>query len=735
MTPMARLVRQPARLSVQTLEGREVPALAGFNQLNVDHSAFDTAHVLVQWNDGLAHPAGYGLGSQALGNGLYRVNLPASVSVESAVAALRSQPGIAIAQPDYRVSIATTPNDPAFGSLWGLDNTGQSGGTANADIGAPEAWNTSTGTGHTIVAVIDTGVDYNHPDLKANMWKNSREIPGNGIDDDGNGYRDDVYGYDFANNDSNPMDDNGHGTHVSGTIGAVGDNGVGVAGIDWHTKIMALKFLDSSGSGYLSNAVRALNYAVANGAKVVNNSYGGGGYDAAMQTAINNARTHGVIVVAAAGNDGTNNDSNPVYPANYSGDNLIAVAATDRNDRIASFSNYGRTTVDIAAPGVAIYSTLPNGQYGTYSGTSMATPHVVGAIALVWDAHPDWTYHQVIDAVLNTADRVSSLSGKVASGRLDVAKAITYGSDTTTTPPPSNTDTSGAYVTGVSFSGSGGISKARVTFSETLNASTFTYADVTMSGPNGSINVLGVAPVAGTNNTQFDVSFAAQSAAGTYSLGIGTDVRDLAGNALDQNRNGVSGEAADRFTTSTAIGLPQSYSSTDVGQSVYDFGRVVSTLPINRDVTIRDLNVKVNLSHSYTSDVRMTLVGPDGTQVSLVSRRGGGGDNFTNTVFDDEAATPIASGTAPFAGSFKPESSLTAFDGKNARGTWYLVVDDVALFDGGRLNAWSVTIDGTASTTAKSASVPPQTQANLPSAPPVTHNGRVDWQGWGTFFV
>jgi serine protease len=730
MTTMARLVRRPARLNIQVLESREVPALAGFNQLAVDHSAFDTAHVLVKWTDGLAHPT-YGLGLQALGNGLYRVNLPASVSVTSAVAALRSQSGIALAQPDYRVSIATTPNDPSFGSLWGLNNTGQSGGTANADIGAPAAWNTSTGTGHTIVAVIDTGVDYNHPDLKANMWKNSREIAGNGIDDDGNGYRDDVYGYDFANNDSNPIDDNGHGTHVSGTIGAIGDNGVGVAGIDWHTKIMALKFLDSSGSGYLSNAVRALNYAVANGAKVVNNSYGGGGYDAAMQTAINNARTHGVIVVAAAGNDGTNNDTTPSYPANYAGDNVIAVAATDRNDRLASFSNYGRTTVDIAAPGVAIYSTLPNGQYGTYSGTSMATPHVVGAIALVWDAHPDWTYHQVVDAVLNTADRISSLSGKVVTGRLDVAKAITYGN--TTPAPTPTTDTTGAYVTGVSFSGSGGISSARVTFSEAINPSTFTSADVTMSGPNGSIGVLGVVPVAGTNNTQFDVNFAAQTAAGTYSLGIGTDIRDLTGNMLDQNRNGTNGEAADRFTTSTAISLSQSYSSTDVGQNIYDYTRVYSALTINRDVAIRDLNVKVNLSHSYTSDVRMTLVGPDGTEVPLVSRRGGGGDNFTNTVFDDQASNAIASGTAPFAGSFRPESSLAAFNGKNARGTWYLVVDDVALFDGGKLNGWSVTIDGTAASTAKSASVP--AQMNLPSAPPVTRNGRVDWQGIGAFFV
>ena len=305
---------------------------------------------------------------------------PVSTDVEcecvrrEAISYLNRTSHVAVAEPDYLVQISALPNDPSFGSLWGMDNTGQNGGTSNADINAPEAWNTSTGTKHTIVAVVDTGVDYLHPDLAANMWHNPRETAGNGRDDDGNGYRDDVYGWNFINNTPSVMDDNGHGTHVSGTIGAVGDNGIGVAGVNWNTQIMALKFLDKNGSGYLSNAVRAINYAVANGAKVINASFGGGGYDSAMATAINNAKAHGVIVVAAAGNDGTNNDSRAEYPANYGGDNVVAVAATDRTDNLASFSNYGRSTVDIAAPGVSIYSTLPNGRYGTYSGTSMAAP-------------------------------------------------------------------------------------------------------------------------------------------------------------------------------------------------------------------------------------------------------------------------------------------------------------------------------------------------------------------------
>jgi len=716
--------RRGTSLFVELLEGRDVPALLNFGQLAIDHSGYDSTHVLVQWDDGLGH-ATYGLGSQALGNGLFRVNLPANVSVSHAVEALRSQSTIAVAQPDYMVHAAVVPNDPSFGSLWGLDNTGQNGGTTGADIGAPTAWNTSTGTGRTVVAVIDTGVDYTHPDLAANMWRNPGEIPGNGIDDDGNGYRDDFYGYDFANNDPNPMDDNGHGTHVAGTIGAVGDNGIGVAGVDWHAKIMALKFLDSSGSGYLSDAVRALNYAVANGARVVNNSYGGGGYDAAMATAISNARAHGVILVAAAGNDGTNNDTSPVYPANYAGDNLISVAATDRNDRLATFSNYGHSTVDIAAPGVSIYSTLPGGRYGTYSGTSMATPHVTGALALVWDAHPSWSYRQVIDAVLNSADSTSSVVGEVASGRLDVGRAINY---LTATPEPT-TDTAGPAVTGVTFLGTGSsISKARVTFSEPLTPTSFTYVDVSMTRPDGRpMTIWGVAPVAGSNNTQFDVSFPTQSAAGTYSFSLGTDIRDAGGNLLDQNRNGVAGESADRYTTTTSIGsapLTTTFPSTNVGQPIIDFTQVVSTITVNQDIAIRDLNVRVNIAHTYVSDLRVTLVGPDGTRVPLFARRGGSGDNLTAT-FDDEAAAGIGQGSAPFAGSFRPESALSAFDGKNARGTWQLVVEDVALYDGGWLNGWSMTVAGSSSAAAAQ---------NLPSAPSARSSG-TDWGAIASLFV
>jgi subtilisin family serine protease/subtilisin-like proprotein convertase family protein len=705
-----------ARLRLDELEGREVPALVAPLQPAIDHAIYDPTHILVKWRDRLGHSTKYTQASEALGNGLYRLTLKSGISVPQAMSGLRAGGGTTVVQPDYVVSISRMPDDPSIGTLWGLDNTGQSGGTANADINAPEAWNTSTGSRHTVVAVVDTGVDYRHPDLAANMWHNPR------------GSADGLYGWNFINNSGNVMDDNGHGTHVAGTIGAVGNNGIGVAGVDWNTRIMALKFLDGTGSGYLSNAVKAINYAVAHGANVINASFGGGGYDAAMATAIANAKAHGVIVVAAAGNDATNNDSSPEYPASYSGDNAIAVAATDRNDRLAKFSNYGPNSVDIAAPGVSIYSTLPGGKYGTYSGTSMAAPHVTGAIALIWDAHPTWNYRQVVIAILHSTDSLSSLSGKTAHGRLDVAAAIAYTFGTPTK------DATGASITNAVFSGSdAGINQVRLTFSEAINAATFSTGDVKLTGPSGNaIAASSVKAVAGSGNTQFEVTFATQSTPGTYKLTVGPDIRDAAGNQMDQDKDGRNGLPADKFITSTIFSSDQTFASTDVGQPILDFIPVKSTIKITKDITIKDLNVQVNASHTYVGDLRITLIAPDGAKVVLFNHRGGSGDGLDDTVFDDEGANSIYRGTAPFDGSYKPEYVLSAFDGKNAKGTWQLVVEDNALLDIGRLNGWSLKIEG-AQKAASAGSAMPQA-ASLVSAPPVGKDGRV-YVGVQRFFA
>jgi hypothetical protein len=351
-----------------------------------------------------------------------------SLPVADAVRVLSMMPGVEFAEPDYIVHAVVEPNDPSYGVLWGMNNIGQTvngdPGIADADIDAPEAWDVFTGDPNFVIASIDSGVNYNHPDLAANRWTNPGEVAGNGIDDDGNGFVDDVYGYDFYNNDANPIDDNGHGTHTSGTFGGVGNNGTGVTGVNWQCKIMALKFLGAGGSGSTSGAIGCLDYAVAEGCKVSNNSWGGGGFSSAFSTALSNARTAGHLFVAAAGNAGTNNDSSPFYPASYTQDNVIAVASTTNNDARSSFSNYGATSVDIGAPGSTIYSTYGSG-YAYLDGTSMATPHVAGVAALVWGANPTWTYSQVRSQLFTSARPISALNGLcVTGGVVNAASAV-----------------------------------------------------------------------------------------------------------------------------------------------------------------------------------------------------------------------------------------------------------------------------------------------------------------------
>ena len=341
-------------------------------------------------------------------------------SLEAVQNWLRQDAEVASFEQDAYRAADRTANDPQAGSQWALTK-----------ISAQNAWNISTGSSSVVVGVIDTGIDYNHVDLAANIWTNAGEVANNGIDDDGNGFVDDIHGYDFVNRDGSPLDDNGHGTHVAGTIAAVGNNGVGVTGVTWSTQVMAMKFMDANGSGYLSDAISAVNYATMMrsrygvNVRVTNNSWGGGSFSSALQNAIRASNSAGILFVAAAGNSGTNNDSSPQYPANYDAPNVISVAATNQNDQLASFSNYGAVTVDIAAPGVSIYSTGRNNLYATMSGTSMASPHVAAAAALAWAVNPNATVASVRDAILRGADPISSLSGKVVTGgRLNLYNTV-----------------------------------------------------------------------------------------------------------------------------------------------------------------------------------------------------------------------------------------------------------------------------------------------------------------------
>jgi subtilisin family serine protease len=349
---------------------------------------------------------------------------------------LQQDPEVEYAEPNYIVYAGSTPNDPQFGNLWGLLNTGQSiggqTGHAGDDIDASSAWNIATGSRSIVVGIVDTGIDYTHPDLSANVWSAPSSftvtIAGQSITCAAG-----THGFNAINRTCNPMDDNDHGTHVSGTIGGVGNNGAGVAGINWTASLMGLKFLGSNGSGSTSDAINAIEFAIqakaALGAganvRVLSNSWGGGGFSQALLDEINAANASNMLFVAAAGNTHTDNDATPNYPSNYTAPNIVAVAATDNNDQLASFSSYGRTTVDLAAPGVNILSTVRNGAYAYFSGTSMATPHVSGAAALVLSACTSLDTAALKANLLANVDVVQGLSTVTATGgRLNVGRAV-----------------------------------------------------------------------------------------------------------------------------------------------------------------------------------------------------------------------------------------------------------------------------------------------------------------------
>lgn len=400
------------------------------------------------------------------------LSLSGGTSVLEAIDRLSSHPAVKYVEPNYLTSTTATPNDPSFSQLWGLHNTGKKGATADADIDAPEAWNITTGSSDVVVFVIDTGVDYNHPDLAANIWTNPFEIPGNGIDDEGNGFVDDIHGIDTANGDSNPIDDAGHGTHVAGTIGALGNNGIGVSGVNWNVKIGACKSHTASGSGTQAAVIECFNYVndlKARGVNVVvtNNSWSGmsGPGMAApfagsilRQTMDGPAGMDKILHVVAASNDNIDNDSivlRPVaWPASWNLDNILSVAATDSKDLMASFSNWGATTVDLAAPGVGIYSTLRNGSYGLSSGTSMATPHAAGAAALLAALRPGVPAELIKLALMDGTDFIGNLGSNaskptVTNGRLNAHKALVdFGENDSTAPAPVldlNVSTSGLW--------------------------------------------------------------------------------------------------------------------------------------------------------------------------------------------------------------------------------------------------------------------------------------------------
>jgi subtilisin family serine protease/subtilisin-like proprotein convertase family protein len=612
-------------------------------------------HGAIQDNDGdgvddrFAHIAG---GRLAV------VRLDKGADVDAAIAELSADPDVVYAERNHVVHAVATPNDPRFGDLYGLHNSGQNQGTADADIDAVEAWDHSIGSSTIVVGVIDTGVDYTHEDLAANMWVNPGEIPDNGLDDDGNGVIDDIHGFNAITGSGNPFDDHSHGTHCSGTIGAVGNNGVGVVGVNWQVQIMALKFLAANGSGFNDDAISAIDYAIAQrnagvNLRVLSNSWGGDEFSQALLDAIREANDAGILFVAAAGNSASDNDLITFYPAGYDAPNMVAVAATDRDDRLAAFSSFGARTVHVGAPGVDILSTVPNNGYTELSGTSMATPHVAGVAALVLSANDTLSVSELKDVILASGDPIPALEGSTVSGRrVNAASAIRLAGPRiprfrmAASPPKHiiSQEESATYgIDILSVAGFDGEVLLTATADPPLAATVTVTPAVTAPGT-------GTLTIATTRTT----------AVGTYAVTV----------------SGQSGDLVQSRTVSLRIRpfgtVGASFSSRDTPIAIPDNAPagVASAIEVQQTIAIEELELDANLTHSYLGDLVLTLTSPAGTTVTLHNRAGGS--------HDDIHTTYVAS----------------AFTGEAARGTWILRAADLAAVDLGTLDDWTLRVTG-----------------------------------------
>lgn len=364
----------------------------------------------------------------SLVQGLHLYQFDPRRDISEIIMSLKANPAVIYAEPNFLYRVAEGDglvNDPEFGRLWGFENKGQTGGKTDADINAELMWSYQKGSKQVAIGITDTGFDYSHPDLVDNIWINQNEISGNGIDDDHNGYVDDIHGINAIKNNGDPNDDNMHGTHVAGTIGATGNNSLGVVGVAQSVQMIGCKFLSRHGSGSTADAIKCMEYFVLLKTREINpvnliatnNSWGGGGSSQAMLDAIKAHDQAGILFVAAAGNEASDNDITQSYPANYDVANVVSVAALDHNDRLAVFSNYGKKKVHVAAPGVKILSTILGQKYGELSGTSMATPHVTGLSAIIASEHGDLNYLGIKNLILTGGQKIDAVATKTISGR------------------------------------------------------------------------------------------------------------------------------------------------------------------------------------------------------------------------------------------------------------------------------------------------------------------------------
>ncbi|KKO46462.1 peptidase S8 [Arsukibacterium ikkense] len=578
-----------------------------------------------------------------------KIRVPKGINRDNLIKQLMMSPAVEIAEPNYLVKALAVPNDPRFTEMWALNNTGQNGGTVGADINAIEAWNTTTGSRDVIIGVIDSGMDYNHPDLIPNRWENDGSYPGH------------QFGYSTLNANNDPMDSDSHGTHVAGTIGASGDNGIGITGVSWNVTLLPCQFLGPTG-GSTAGAIECIdyytnlktNYGV--NIKATNNSWGGGGFSETLRAAIQSSGDAGILFIAAAGNNGADADISPMYPAAYDLDVIVSVASTDRNDNLSVFtsgaSNYGATSVDLGAPGSAILSTIPGNSYAAYSGTSMASPQVAGAAALLWSINPEITPLEMKAILMNSGDELPALAGKTVSGkRLNLVGALAEAD-----PTPS-------FRLSLSPGNQQIVAGDNAQYSLQVGNIADWMGDVALSV---SINpsIEGVSLSADTaqpgDTLTVTVPTNAQTDWGNYVVSVvGVDMADAEViKSVSANLNVLPQGLADfSYENTTPIAIPD---NTPPG--------INSVINVPNAGTVFSTEVGVNITHTWRGDLIVKLRSPEGTEHTLHNRTGGSADDL------------IESWT------------VATFNGEAMQGDWTLNVSDNAGLDVGILNSWNLTI-------------------------------------------
>jgi subtilisin family serine protease/subtilisin-like proprotein convertase family protein len=571
------------------------------------------------------------------------VELQPGVSLKQAQEKLASDKAVEFVERDSIVQAFDRPNDPYFNDLWGLNNSN------DKDIDAVEAWDTNKGNREVIVGVIDTGIDYTHRDLIDNLWTNPREIPDDQIDNDRNGYVDDVHGINAIVNNGDPLDYNNHGSHIAGTIGAVGNNNRGVVGVNQIVSLAACKFLNDEGWGYTSNALKCFNYFIGlkragYNVKVLNNSWGGYFFSSALYNALKSVESAGILMVSAAGNDGQDTDPYPVYPAGYEIDSVVSVTATDSNDALPWYANYGNFSVDLAAPGDNILSTYANRSYGRMSGTSMATAYASGAAALFASQFPSMSSQGLKELLMNTGDIYYDLQSATNSGkRLNVGNAFKP-----------------AFYLSASLN--------RLSVNQGSSAQFNFQIDRSPTWRGGAVDLSLVSPVSGARLSTNRVS----SLPASFNLTV--DTRGLA-----------SGEYQFKVTATDGINTKENYIklfvwptnlttisySNEESMPIPDWQIVSSRIAVADNITIKRAELTLDVSHGYISDLDINLVSPTGQYIPIHQFAGGSNDDIKRTY------------------------RLDSLEFYKSAGDWRLDIGDFNTGDVGTLNKWSLKFYGT----------------------------------------